>query len=64
MTKLKLIPRAQRGTRIVPNGRQVLPAGMTIDQYLKGTSQQLNDYMYASENPAAIGNAKSNDWII
>ena len=64
MTKLKLIPRAQRGTRIVPNGRQVLPAGMTIDQYLKGASQQLNDYMYASENPAAIGNAKPNDWII
>lgn len=64
MTKLKLIPRAKRGTRSVPNGRQVLPAGMTIDQYLKGTSQQLNDYMYASENPAAIGNAKPNDWII
>lgn len=63
MTKLKLIPRAQRGTRIVPKS-QVLPAGMTLEQYLKGTSQQLNDYMYASENPAAIGNAKPNDWII
>lgn len=64
MTKLKLIPRAQRGTRIVPNGRQVLPAGMTIDQYLKGASQQLRDYMYASENPAAVGNAQPNDYII
>lgn len=64
MTKLKLIPRAQRGTRIVPNGRQVLPAGMTIDQYLKGASQQLRDYMYMSENPAAIGNAQPNDKII
>lgn len=64
MTKLKLIPRAQRGTRIVPNGRQVLPAGMTIDQYLKGASQQLRDFMYASENPAVIGNAQPNDQII
>lgn len=64
MTKLKLIPRAQRGTRIVPNRRQVLPAGMTIDQYLKGASQQLKDYMYASETPAAVGNAQPNDWII
>lgn len=64
MTKLKLIPRAQRGTRIVPNGRQVLPAGMTIDQYLKGASQQLRDYIYMSENPAAIGNAQPNDKII
>ena len=64
MTKLKLIPRAQRGTRIVPNGRQVLPAGMTIDQYLKGASQQLRDYMYASETPAATGNAQPNDYII
>lgn len=64
MTKLKLIPRAQRGTRIVPNGRQVLPQGMTIDQYLNGSFQKLNDYVYASTHPAATGNAQPNDQII
>lgn len=64
MTKLKLIPRAQRGTRIVPNGRQVLPQGMTIDQYLNGSLQKLNDYVYASTHSAATGNAQPNDQII
>lgn len=64
MTKLKLIPRAQRGTRIVPNGRQILPAGMTLDQYLNGSFQKLNDYVYASTHPAATGNAQPNDEII
>lgn len=32
--KLKLIPKAQRGSVVIPNGREVLPQGLTIEQYL------------------------------
>lgn len=48
--KLKLIPKAQRGA-VIPNGRETLPAGLTLEQYLNAKNQLMKLYGASEMNP-------------
>lgn len=60
--KLKLIPKAQRGSVVIPNGREVLPQGLTIEQYLNAKNQLMKLYGASEMNPI-YGSPKGDDTI-
>ena len=60
--KLKLIPKAQRGSVVIPNGREVLPQGLTIEQYLNAKNQLMKLYGASEMNPI-YGSPKGDDAI-
>ncbi len=59
--KLKLIPKAQRGA-VIPNGRETLPAGLTLEQYLNAKDQLMKLYGASEMNPI-YGSRKGDDTI-
>lgn len=59
--KLKLIPKAQRGA-VIPNGRETLPAGLTLEQYLNAKNQLMKLYGASEMNPI-YGSPKGNATI-
>ena len=59
--KLKLIPKAQRGA-VIPNGRETLPAGLTLEQYLNAKNQLMKLYGASEMNPI-YGSRKGDDTI-
>ena len=60
--KLKLIPKAQKGSIVIPNGREVLPQGLTIEQYLNAKNQLMKLYGASDMNPI-YGSPKGDDVI-
>lgn len=59
--KLKLIPKAQRGA-VIPNGRETLPARLTLEQYLNAKNQLMKLYGASEMNPI-YGSRKGDDTI-